>query len=118
TMFRTTVIQSTKVMPRLKNKTGGTNRRLLIVPFNADFNGTKENSDIKDKYLADKKVLEYVLNKAINLNFNKFIVPRVSAELLEENIQDKYPVYDFKVTEFDKRRIDKVTKTIVYYSNK
>jgi len=118
TIFRTTVIQSTNGMPRFKNKTGGTNRRLLIVPFNADFNGTKENSDIKDKYLADKKVLEYVLNKAINLNFNKFIVPRVSAELLEEYIQDNDPVYDFKVTEFDKWRIDKVPKTVVYYRYK
>ncbi|MDW8553065.1 phage/plasmid primase, P4 family [Staphylococcus nepalensis] len=118
TVFRTTVIQSTNGMPRFKNKTGGTNRRLLIVPFNADFNGTKENSDIKDKYLADKKVLEYVLNKAINLNFNKFIMPRVSAELLEEYIQDNDPVYDFKVTEFDKWRIDKVPKTVVYYRYK
>ncbi|MDE1710054.1 phage/plasmid primase, P4 family [Staphylococcus cohnii] len=118
TVFRTTVIQSTNGMPRFKNKTGGTNRRLLIVPFNADFNGTKENPDIKEKYLADKKVLEYVLHKAINLNFNKFILPRVSAELLEEYVQDNDPVYDFKVTEFDKWNVDKVPKTIVYYRYK
>ncbi|MEB8097767.1 phage/plasmid primase, P4 family [Staphylococcus xylosus] len=118
TVFRTTVIQSTNGMPRFKNKTGGTNRRLLIVPFNADFNGAKENPYIKEKYLADKKVLEYVLHKAINLNFNKFIVPRASAELLEEYIQDNDPVYDFKVTEFDKWKIDKVPKTVVYYKYK
>lgn len=55
TVFRTTVIQSTNGMPRFKNKTGGTNRRLLIVPFNADFNGAKENPNIKEKYLTDKR---------------------------------------------------------------
>src|SRR5699024_11340730 len=32
-VFRCTVIQSTNGMPRFKNKTGGTNRRLIIVPF-------------------------------------------------------------------------------------
>lgn len=41
-------------MPRFKNKTGGTNRRLLIVPFNADFNGAKENPDIKENTLLIK----------------------------------------------------------------
>lgn len=114
TVYRCTVIQSTNGMPRFKNKSGGTNRRLLIVPFNADFNGTKENPDIKEKYLADKKVLEYVLHKAINLNFNKFKVPRVSSEMLEEFKQDNDPVYDFKVTEFDNWEIESVPKTIVY----
>lgn len=114
TVYRCTVIQSTNGMPRFKNKSGGTNRRLLIVPFNADFNGTKENPDIKEKYLADKKVLEYVLHKAINLNFNKFKLPRVSSEMLEEFKQDNDPVYDFKVTEFDNWEIESVPKTVVY----
>ncbi|WP_301420247.1 phage/plasmid primase, P4 family [Mammaliicoccus lentus] len=117
-VFRTTVIQSTNGMPRFKNKTGGTNRRLLIVPFNADFNGTKENSDIKEKYLCDKNVLEYVLHKAINLEFNKFIEPRISSKMLEEYKQDNDPVYDFKVTEFDIWKIEKVPKTVVYYKYK
>ncbi|OJT35468.1 phage/plasmid primase, P4 family [Staphylococcus ureilyticus] len=118
TVFRTTVIQSTNGMPRFKNKTGGTNRRLLIVPFNADFNGTKENPDIKEKYLNNKEVLEYVLYKAINLDFGKFIVPKVSADMLEEYKQDNDPAYDFKVTEFDTWKIDKVPKSVVYYRYK
>lgn len=117
-VFRCTVIQSTNGMPRFKNKTGGTNRRLLIVPFNADFNGMKENPDIKEKYLNNKEVLEYVLYKAINLDFKKFIVPQVSAEMLEEYKQDNDPVYDFKVTEFDTWKIDKVPKAVVYFRYK
>ncbi|PTK29179.1 phage/plasmid primase, P4 family [Staphylococcus hominis] len=118
TVYRCTVIQSTNGMPRFKNKTGGTNRRLLIVPFNANFNGAKENPDIKEKYLNNKKVLEYILYKAINLDFKKFIVPQVSAKLLEEYKQDNDPVYDFKVTEFDTWKVDKVPKSVVYYRYK
>ncbi|MCE4976606.1 nucleoside triphosphatase [Staphylococcus hominis] len=118
TVYRCTVIQSTNGMPRFKNKTGGTNRRLLIVPFNANFNGAKENPDIKEKYLNNRKVLEYILYKAINLDFKKFIVPQVSAKLLEEYKQDNDPVYDFKVTEFDTWKVDKVPKSVVYYRYK
>lgn len=118
TVYRCTVIQSTNGMPRFKNKTGGTNRRLLIVPFNADFNGEKENPDIKEKYLNDKKVLEYILYKAINLDFKKFIIPQVSAKMLEEYKQDNDPVYDFKVVEFDTWNVDKVAQVVVYYRYK
>ena len=42
------VIQSCNKMPRFEDDTG-VYRRLLIVPFNADFNGTVENTAIKDQ---------------------------------------------------------------------
>lgn len=38
--------------------------------------------------------------------------------MLEEYIQDNDPVYDFKVTEFDKWKIDKVPKAVVYFRYK
>lgn len=115
TEFRCTVIQSTNGMPKFTDKTGGTNRRLLIVPFNADFNDSNENVDIKEKYLKDKQVLEYVLYKAINLEFDKFTIPQVSKEMLEIYKQDNDSVYDFKIEEFDQWNIQKVPKKVVYY---
>ncbi|HEI3024299.1 TPA: DNA primase [Staphylococcus aureus] len=115
TEFRCTVIQSTNGMPKFTDKTGGTNRRLLIVPFNADFNDSNENVDIKEKYLKDNQVLEYVLYKAINLEFDKFTIPQVSKEMLEIYKQDNDSVYDFKIEEFDQWNIQKVPKKVVYY---
>lgn len=112
--FRCTVIQSTNGMPKFKDKTDGIIRRLLIVPFKANFNGQKENIRIKEEYLKDKRVLEYILYKAINLDFKKFITPSVSDEMLDEYMQDNDPIYDFKVEEFDIWNIDKVPKSIVY----
>ncbi|MEX6218664.1 phage/plasmid primase, P4 family [Mammaliicoccus sciuri] len=112
--FRCTVIQSTNGMPRFKDKTGGTNRRLLIVPFKADFNGLIENTDIKEKYLKDTQVLEYVLYMAINLDFDKFINPKASKDMLELYKQDNDPVYDFKLNVFDEWNIRRVPKYIVY----
>ena len=66
------------------NKSNGWYRRLLIILFNADFKGVKENPKIKEEYINDKRVLEYVLHKAINLDFDKFIEPRAVKESLEK----------------------------------
>lgn len=101
TVFRCSVIQSTNGMPTFDNKTQGTSRRLIIVPFNADFNGAKENFDIKEVYIRSKEVLEYVLHKSINMDFERFDVPEVANKQLEEFKIDNDPILEFKVTVFD-----------------
>ncbi|MES1054369.1 DNA primase, partial [Bacillus thuringiensis] len=114
TVFRCSVIQSTNGMPKFKNKTNGTIRRIVIVPFKADFNGKAENFKIKDEYIKNEKVLQFVLYKAINMDFEKFDIPKVSLQELEIFKQDNDPVLDFKVSVFDKWEIPKVPKYIVY----
>lgn len=113
-VFRCTVIQSSNGMPKFRNKTNGTIRRLLIVPFNADFNGSVENSNIKEKFVKDELILQYVLYKAINLEFDKFDIPNASKQLLEEFKQDNDPIYEFKINIFDNWKIRKIPKYIVY----
>ena len=71
-------------LPRVRNKSQGWYRRLTIVPFNADFNGSAENFDVKTLYMQDTQVLEYVLKVAIELDFVKFIEPAVVKESLLE----------------------------------
>jgi len=114
TVFRCSVIQSTNGMPRFKNKTQGTLRRIIIVPFNADFNGDVENAAIKEDFIKRPEVLEYVLHKAINMDFEKFEVPDVSLKEMEIFKQDNDPVYEFKVNVFDEWDIPKVPMYIVY----
>ncbi|MCH4984914.1 phage/plasmid primase, P4 family [Macrococcus sp. PK] len=101
TNFYCTVIQSTNGMPRFKDKTHGNLRRILIVPFNADFNGSVENRNIKDMYIKDKSVLEYALFKAIKMDFANFIIPKASQEKMQSFMADNDPVYDFKIAVFD-----------------
>ncbi|PFT97980.1 DNA primase [Bacillus thuringiensis] len=114
TVFRCSVIQSTNGMPKFKNKTNGTIRRIVIVPFKADFNGTAENFKIKDEYIKNEKVLQFVLYKAINMDFEKFDIPKVSLQELEVFKQDNDPVLDFKLSVFDEWGIQEVPKYIVY----
>ena len=55
----------------------------MIVPFNADFNGQTEKPWIKNEFLADKDVLEYVLYKTVNQEpFTHFIEPKAVQRLV------------------------------------
>lgn len=83
------------------NKTNGWYRRIMIVPFNADFNGQIEKPWIKNEFLADKDVLEYVLYKAVNQEpFTQFIEPKVVKDLLEEYQEDNNYLLDFIKNEY------------------
>lgn len=114
TVYKCTVIQSTNDMPKFKNKENATSRRLIIVPFKADFNGKEENTKIKEEYIRDEKVLQYVLHKAINMDFEKFDIPQASMNELEIFKEDNDPVLEFKTSVFDEWILDRVPKYIVY----
>lgn len=113
-VFRCSVIQSTNGMPKFKNKSNGTIRRLVIVPFQANFNGESENTRIKDEYVRNKEVLQYVLHKAVHMDFEKFTVPQASLRELEVFKQDNDPLLDFKLSVFDEWEIQRVPKFVVY----
>lgn len=74
---------SANEIPKTKDRTNGWYRRLCIIPFEADFNGKKENKAIKQVYLKDKQLLEWVLVQIVNMKpFDKFIEPkRVTTQL-------------------------------------
>ncbi|CAI3350133.1 DNA primase family protein [Enterococcus cecorum] len=96
-----TVIQSTNEMPKMRNRSDGTYRRLIIVPFNAKFQGDGDNWKIKDEYINRDDVKEWFLQEALKLKFDKFIEPDISKDLLEQYKQENDPVADFKASVFD-----------------
>lgn len=113
-VFRCSVIQSTNGMPQFKNKTSGTMRRLLIVPFNADFNGEKENFKIKEEYIKDPEVLQYVLHRAINMDFERFSIPDLSLQQLDEFELDNNPVTEFYRDCFREFKHNEIPMSVVY----
>ena len=83
-VFNKLIIQSANFLPKFRNKSNGTYRRMLIVPFNKSYTAETDNWKIKDDYIKRPEVLEYVLKKALSLNFDRFINPKATQELLEE----------------------------------
>ncbi|MDQ8644371.1 phage/plasmid primase, P4 family [Enterococcus sp. FR169] len=114
TNFQMTIIQSTNSMPKIHNKTEGTYRRIVIVPFSANFKGQGDNWKIKDEYIKNKNVLEYVLFKAINMDFERFTVPSESERLMKDYKQVNDPMVDFKENIFDNLNLNKIPFYIVY----
>lgn len=95
--FTGSMIISANKMPHFKNKTGGTYRRILIVPFNNHFEGAGDNHDIKNDYIHRKEVREWFLFMALRGVgwFTKFDEPDVSKEMLAEYKQENDPVREF-----------------------
>ena len=93
--FKKTVIQSTNAMPVFKNKSNGTYRRIVIIPFKKAFGIKDDNWAIKDDYINRKEVLEYVLWKAINLDFDRFSEPKATQERMQEFKEENNTVYKF-----------------------
>ena len=94
-------IFSGNYIPNGGNKTKGWYRRIMIVPFNADFNGEVEKPWIKNEFLADKNVLEYVLYKTINQKpFSRFIEPKVVKDLLKDYQEENDYILSFVKNEY------------------
>lgn len=83
-VFNKLVIQSTNFLPKFRNKSNGTYRRLLIVPFKQSFTSESDNWKIKDEYIKRTDVLEYVLKIALSLNFERFDEPKATKGLLND----------------------------------
>lgn len=93
--YQGSVIQSMNGYPKIKDTTGGFLRRLVIVPFLKTYRGSENNWKIKQKYIKNQRVLEYVLKRALELDFDKFIEPEVTKEALKEFAQENDAVQEF-----------------------
>ena len=81
--FKGFMVQCFNEMPRSKDKSESFYRRQLFIPMTKCFTGC-EKKYIKDFYLHDKRVLEYVLNKVLNMNYYTLEAPAACRELLNE----------------------------------
>lgn len=113
-----TIIQSFNELPSFSNK-GGTDRRLLIVPFYQNFQSNNRR-EIKDEYAKRKDVLEHILYVALNDygSFDKYIEPRVSKELLEEFKIENDNVKAFINDQFIKWHVRRIPVQTVYNAYK
>lgn len=93
--FRGLNIQMMNGLPKTKDKSGSFYRRLILVPFIKSFTNNGEKGYIKTDYINRQEVLEYVLLKALQLEFDEFIVPQASSQLMGEYMSTNNPVLDF-----------------------
>ena len=111
---------SANSMPRIRDKTGAVLRRLLIVPFNAQFSAKDADYDSDIKYkLYDAAVMEYLINIGLaalkNVLQNKCFTTsdRVEEQLKEYEEVNNPIIGFFKECEEEGFRIENnITKNV------
>lgn len=110
-----TIIQSTNEMPRFKNNTNGTFRRLVIVPFNHHFEPGEDNHHIKDDYIGRTDVVQWFMKTALDeYNFDEFIEPDATKVAMKEFKEDNDPLANFKIEVFDEHEPEVIPVGAVY----
>lgn len=78
------VVQSMNGLPRFKDITDGMQRRLRVLLFNHSYKGTSNNRKIKEDYIYDNRLLEFILSKVIDLEFDEVEDTEESRQAIHE----------------------------------
>lgn len=87
-------------LPLVNDTTNGFYRRMNIIPFEADFNGKVENKAIKKEYINDVNLLEYILKRALELDFSKFTTNPKGEEAKEKYKEDNDNIRSYILNEY------------------
>ena len=107
------IIECINEILRFKDKTGSMARRELIIPFSKSFTGA-ERKYIKSDYIARTEVLEYVLFKALNMNFYDFSEPQACKDALIDQREMNDPIRQFWVEVKDQFVWDLLPREFLY----
>ena len=88
------MVQCVNEFPRTKDKSGSFYRRIVFIPFEKCFTGV-ERKYIKADYLKRQDVLEYVLFRVLNMNYDQLSEPDACNLALEEYKTYNDPIRDF-----------------------
>ena len=92
--FKGFMVQCLNEMPRIKDKSDSFYRRQLFIPFTKCFTG-KERKYIKNDYLHRPEVLEYVLYKVLNMDYDKLSEPQACKDALDAYKEFNDPIRQF-----------------------
>lgn len=95
TILTPTIIQSMNGMARFNDVSDGLLRRLRIVRFNHIYKGVKGNRKIKEEYIFNKRLLEYILFISLSLEIEEVENTKESEEAVRDLARDNDPVIEF-----------------------
>lgn len=111
--FRGFMVQCLNDHPNFRDKTDSLFRRQLYVPMTQCFTNA-ERKYIKTDYVHRKEVLEYVLFKVLNMDYDQLPVPKSCQEELENSRQINDPVLQFMNDFMDEFTWDLLPFTFLY----
>lgn len=91
-------IQAMNSLPRFADLDEGTQNRLRVVEFRKSYankGGNRGNKDIKNKYMKDPQLLDWIAHKALSMPLEDIIVNPDTEKLRKALILDSSPVAEF-----------------------
>lgn len=85
--FNCFVVQSMNGLPRFGDKSDALLRRIRVIEFNKQYPDTPEGRKIKQQYIKDRRLLEWCLKQALELEF----------DILEDTKESKRNLFDIKL---------------------
>lgn len=112
--FKGFMVQCINDMPRFSDKTESLYRRMLVIEFKKCFTG-KERKYIKEEYLNDPSVLEYVLHRVLHMeDYYEIKEPECCKEALARYKIHNDPVRDFLDKTMPRVSIDFLPRTLMW----
>lgn len=108
------VVQSMNGIARFKDVSDGLLRRLRIVRFNHSYKGEKNNRRIKEEYIHDKNLHEFILSKVINLQFDEVEDTAESQQIIGEIRRDNDAVYSFYEDVFPELQSERLPMKFIF----
>ena len=71
--FYCTIVQSMNGFPRFKDTSGGLYRRFRLIEFNHQYPDTADGRKVKDQYIKNQRLLQWILKKAMLVNIDTII---------------------------------------------
>lgn len=113
---------SANSIPRIKDKTGAVQRRLIIIPFDAKFTVADQDYDPYIKYkLRTDEAMEYLISLGLTglkrvLENRKFSEPQKVTKELKEYEESNNPIIGF-INEFDNEIVNQTTNDVYKHYN-
>ena len=82
--FNAAVVQSMNAFPRFRDTTGGLYRRFRLIKFNHQYQDTPAGRKIKEEYIYNKALLEWLLRKALTIDVSSIIDTNESKEMVND----------------------------------
>ena len=92
--FKGFMVQCLNEFPKVKDRSESFYRRQLFIPMTKNFQG-RERKYIKQEYLHDPEVLEYVLYKLLNTNYYELDIPDACQDTMNEYKDANDPIRQF-----------------------
>ena len=90
------IVQSLNDLPRFKDNSNATYRRIRVIKFTKHYTENANNRRVKDEYIFNKELLEWIVKKAIDVKIDGVIIhTKESDAILKENQIDSDPILQF-----------------------